>query len=145
MISLYARLAAVAALLVALAGGGWWCYSQGKKTVQAKWNAERLATSETARLREQAAQRTNERIDREFQTTKARLAADKRIIDDRLREFQAAVSADTNTQPTSGTDDPYPAIASQCASALGVLDEYAQGVAAKATALQGYTREVCLK
>ena len=145
MISLYARLAAITAICVALAAGAWKCYTAGQNNIRAEWNAERLATSENARLREQAAQRTNERIDHEFQTQKARLVADKRITDDRLRDFQAAVSVDTDSSAAPGIDDPYPAIASQCASALGVLDEYAQSVAAKATALQGYTREVCLK
>lgn len=144
MISLYARLAAIAALLVALAGGGWWCYNQGKKTVQAQWTAEKLATSENARLREQAAQKSNERIDHAYQTEKTRLAADKRITDDRLRDFTAA-SADTTPSTTSGIDEPYRAIARECTAALGLLDGYAQSVAAKATALQGYAREVCLK
>lgn len=141
--SFYARLAGIAAIVLALVAGGWWCYGQGKKTVQAEWNAEKLAVSESARLRERAAQIANERVDRDYQTEKARFIADKRITDERLRDFQAA-SADTATEPSSGTDDPYRAIANQCAAALGVLDGYAQSVAAKATALQGYTREVCL-
>lgn len=142
--SLSALLAGLAMVLALLAGGGWWCYSQGKKTVMADWMDERLNTSETARKREQAAQKSNERIDRDYQTEKTRLIADKRATDDRLRNFQAA-SADTATSTTSGTDDPYPAIANQCAVALVRLDEYAQSVAGKATALQRITSEVCLK
>ena len=140
---------ALAAVLVLTHGMS---YRAGRGAVQAKWNKERaeitaaaLTASETARLREQAAQKTVERVDRDFQTQKTKLAVDKRITDDRLRDFKTAISADTKPSTTSGVDDPYPAIASQCASALGVLDEYAQSVAAKATALQGYTREVCLK
>jgi hypothetical protein len=142
--SLYARLAALLAVLVLLAGIAWKIDQNGYKRSQAEWTAEKLATSETARLREQAAQKTIERIDRDYQIQKARAAADKRITDDRLREF-AAASGDTETSTTSGIDDPYRAIANQCADALTRLDEYAKGVAGKATALQGYTREVCLK
>ena len=144
MISLYARIAAIAAVLVLLAGIGWRIDQGGYKRAKTEWNAEKLASSENARLREQAAQKSTEGIDREYQSTKTRLLADKRITDNKLRDFQAAISADTNTTTTSGTDDPYPAIASQCAAALGVLDEYAQSVAGKATALQSYTNAVCL-
>ena len=144
MISIYARIAALAAVLVLLAGIGWRIDQGGYKRAKTEWNAEKLATSENARLREQAAQKTNEGIDREYQTSKNRLIADKRIVDSKLRDFQAAISADTNTSTTSGTDDPYPAIARECAAALGILDEYAQSVAGKATALQSYTANVCL-
>ena len=143
-ISTYARLAALAALVVSLAAGGWWCYSQGKKTVMAEWTAEKLVVSENARLRERAAQISNERVDRDYQTAKARAALDQRITDDRLREFEAA-SADTTASPACGADGPDRVIANQCAIALATLDRYAQGLAGKATALQGYTREVCLK
>jgi Flp pilus assembly protein TadB len=138
------RLLVYAAIAVALAAGGWKCYTAGQKNIRAAWTAEKLAASETARLREQAAQKSNERVDREYQTQKARLAADKRATDDRLRDFQAVASSDTTAITTSGTDDPYRAIADQCVSALVVLDGYAQSVAGKATALQNYTREVCV-
>ena len=142
------KLAAGGVVLVALAGGAWKLRHNGlvagRAEVQTQWTAEKLATSETARLREQAAQKTVERVDREYQIQKSRLAADGRANADKLRDFKTAISADTKPSTTSGADDPYPAIASQCASALGVLDEYAKSVAGKATALQDYTREVCL-
>lgn len=142
--TIYARLIGIAAILLLLAGGAWKCYTAGKKNERAEWIAKELATSEAARLRERAAQIQNERIDRDYQISKARAAADKRITDDRLREF-ATASADSTTSTASGIDDPYRAIANQCAVALAGLDEYAKQVAGKATALQGYAREVCLK
>ena len=147
MISLYARIAAVAALLVALAGGGWWCYSQGKKTVMAEWTAERLATSENARLREQAAQRTNERIDHEFQTQKARLVADKRITDDRLREFAAINQPDNTTGASSGNHGAgglERELLGNCAEALTSMGQTADRLEAKIVGLQSYVTKVCL-
>jgi hypothetical protein len=141
--SIYARLIAIAAIALALAAGAWKCYNAGQDNIRAAWTAEKLATSENARLRERAAQVSNERIEREYQNQKARAAADKRIVDDRLRDF-AAASGSTVASAPGGTDDPYRAIARECAAALGVLDGYAQSVAAKATALQEYSREVCL-
>ena len=144
MISIYGRIAGVVALLVLLAGIGWKLDHNGYKRSQAEWNAEKLATSENARLREQAAQKTVERVDREYQVQKNRLVADKRVTDDRLRDFKATISANTDTSAPSGTDDPRDAVIDRCASALVGMEQYAKGVALTATGLQGYTREVCL-
>lgn len=141
--SVYARLAGLVAVLALLAAGAWKCYTAGQNNIRAEWTAEKLAASENARLKEKALNLSTERIDREYQTEKARLIADKRIVDDRLREF-AAASGSTDTSSPSGADDPNRAIADQCAVALATLDGYAQSVAGKARALQGYTREVCL-
>ena len=146
MISLYARIAAIAALLVALAGGGWWCYGQGKKTVQAEWTAEKLATSETARLREQAAQKSNERVDHEFQITKNRLAVDKRVLDERLREFKAANSADTNSSTTSrnhGSGGLERELLDSCATSLAEMAITADRLEGKVVGLQSYITNVC--
>jgi hypothetical protein len=49
-VSIYARLAAAIMLAAALAGLYWRGYTSGKKSVQAEWNAERLATAENTRL-----------------------------------------------------------------------------------------------
>ena len=144
MISLYARLAAIAALLVALAGGGWWCYSQGKKTVMAEWTAERLATSENARLREQAAQRTNERIDREQQTFKKRDADIASGTADSVRKYTAADDG-ANTDTECRADDPRPTIARECTAALKLLDDYARGLARQSAGLQDFASNVCVK
>ena len=147
MISLYARLAAIAAICVALAGGGWWCYSQGKKTVMAEWTAERLAASENARLREQAAQRTNEGIDRDYQTAKNRLVADKRITDDRLRDFTAINQPDNPTGTASGNHGAgglERELLGNCAEALTSMGQTADRLEAKIVGLQSYVSKVCL-
>lgn len=143
------KLAAVAIVLVAITAGAWKVRHgglvDGRAEVQAEWNADKLATSENARLREQAAQKSSERVDREYQTAKTRLLADKRITDDKLRDFQAAIKpADYVAQPTGRVDDPRDTIIDQCASALVSLDGYAKGVALTAIGLQRYTAEVCL-
>jgi hypothetical protein len=142
-VSIYARLIAITAIALALAAGAWKCYTAGQNNIRAEWTAEKLATSENARLNEKALNIATERVDREYQIEKARLIADKRILNDRLREFVAA-SGRTDASTTSGTDDPHRAIAGQCAEAITGLDEYAKSVAGKATALQGYIRNVCL-
>lgn len=142
------KIAAAGMILVALAGGAWKLRHgglvAGRAEVQAEWTAEKLAMSETARLREQAAQKSNERIDREYQTAKTRLVADKRVTDDSLRELQAALKPGNAASATSGTDDPRDTIIDSCAAALVGMDEYAKGVALKAVGLQGYAREVCM-
>jgi hypothetical protein len=140
---IYGRIVTYAAIGLALTASGWKCYTAGQNNIRAAWTAEKLATSETARLREQSAQKSNERVDREYQTAKTRLAADKRATNDRLRDFQAVASASSNSTTASGTDDPYRAIADQCSIALVVLDGYAQSVAGKAAALQSYVLNVC--
>lgn len=142
--SLYAKLAVMAALVLALAASAWKCYTAGQNNIRAEWTAEKLATSEAARLRERAAQISNERVDRDYQTAKARAADAQRITDDRLRDFTAAAGASGDTPTTSRADGPDRDIADQCAIALATLDGYAQSVAGKATALQRYARDVCV-
>jgi hypothetical protein len=61
-----------------------------------------------------------------------------------MREFQTIIAKRDNTETTSGTDDPYRAIASECAAAVTALDAYAQGLASKATSLQSFASQVCV-
>jgi hypothetical protein len=124
--------------------GGWKCYTAGQNNIRAEWTAEKLAISETSRMREKAAQIQNEKVDHDYQNQKARAAADKRIVDDRLREY-AAASSDTSSGATGRVDDPYRAITDQCTVSIAELDGYAKGVASKAIALQGYVSNVCLE
>ena len=143
------KLAASGAIVVAIAGGAWKLRHgglvDGRNEVRAEWQAEKLASSENARLREQAAQKSNERVDREYQTQKARILADGLANADKLRELQATLKPADNTASTpSGTDDPRNAIIDSCAAALVGMDEYAKGVALKAIGLQRYTTAVCL-
>ena len=143
-------LALALAAMLALTHG--MAYRSGRAAVQAKWNKERaeitaaaLTASETARLREQALQKANERVDHEYQASKTRLAADKRVTDDSLRSLQAAIIQPGSAASTSpGADDPRDTIIDQCASAIVALDGYAKSVALTAVGLQGYAREVCL-
>lgn len=141
--SLYAKLIALAALALALAAGAWKCISIGKNLERAVWVAKELAASETARLREQAAQKTNERIDRENQIRKASARALDVAAADSLRQLNAA-SASAATSAQCGSDDPRPAIASECAAALVAVDQHGRGLASQVTALQRYASEVCL-
>jgi hypothetical protein len=139
----------VGALIAALlAGYAFWARHQretGRNEVRAEWTAEKLAISEASRQREKALTIATQGVDRAYQADKTRRAAADRITADRLRDFQSASAAASNDPAAAcGTDEPYRAIANQCASALVVLDGYASEVAGKARALQGYTREVCV-
>lgn len=144
-----ARWLIVGSLVAALlAGYAFWAKHQreaGRNEVRAEWTAERLATSEASRQREKALTIATQGVDRAYQLEKTRRAAADRITADRLRDFQAASSATSNDPAAAcGAEEPYRAIANQCASALVVLDGYASEVAGKARALQGFTREVCV-
>ena len=147
-------LAAGGMVLVVLAGGAWKLRHgglvAGRAEIQIVLDKERaeivakaLTASETARLREQAAQKANERIDHDFQTQKTKLAADKRVTDDSLRSLQAAINQPgVIAAPLGGADDPRNTIIDSCAAAFVGMDEYAKGVASKANGLQRYIREV---
>ena len=141
--SLYAKLAVVAALLLSLAAGVWKIHHAGVKAGRAECLAEKLVATESARLREQAAQKTNERIDRENQIRKTNDRAVDAAAADSLRQLNAA-SASAAASAQCGSDDPRPAIASECAAALVAVDQHGRGLASQVTALQGYAREVCL-
>ena len=133
------------ALAVAIAGALAKSFSAGKAAVRAEWTVEKLAASETTRLAEKARNLANQKVDHDLQIDKARRAAADRVTADRLREFQAATnSTSDNTAPATSLDDPYRAIANQCAAALAGLDIYASGLASTAKGLQGYASQVCL-
>jgi hypothetical protein len=119
-------------------------FKGGGAAVQAVWDAEKLAASEASRQREKALTIANQGVDRAYQIDKKRRADIERATTASLRDFNAAVAEREYTGASCGADDPYRAIASECAAAIEQLDRYAQSVAGKAKALQGYTREVCL-
>ena len=144
------KLAASGAIVVAIVGGAWKLRHgglvDGRNEVRAEWQAKNLSDSENARLREQAAQKSNESINREYQTAKTRLVADSRANSDKLRDLQDTLKpADSIASTTSGADDPRDSIIDQCATVVVELDRYAKGVALTASGLQGYAREVCIK
>lgn len=125
-------------------------YKTGRALVRADWDkniADRTAQAlAAARLKEQSLQTKIAKVVNDYQAEKSRRSADRTVSANRLSELQAALdraaSADTST--ASGANDPRSTIINQCAGALVGLDEYAQGMAAKASALQDYTREVCV-
>lgn len=119
-------------------------FTGGKAAVNAAWTTEKLAASEAARQREKALTIATQGIDRAYQNDKKRIADLERDTAQRLREFQSAATDVDAASPSGRVDDPYRAIADQCAAALESLDGYTQGLAAKTTALQRYAREVCL-
>ena len=146
------KLAAAAALLVLLAGGAWKLRHgglvAGRAEVQAEWNAAALVASENARLREQAAQKSNERIDRDYQKQKAvdRVAADATA--DSLRDFKAALGTDnpTSTQRgTHGTGGLERELLGNCATTIAELAITADRLEGKVVGLQSYINKVCLK
>ena len=145
------KLAAGGVVLVVLAGGAWKLRHSGvvdgRAEVRAEWTAATLTASETARLREQAAQKANERIDREYQTSKTKLADDKRATDDSLRVLQAAIKQPGSVASTSSGDyaDPRSDIIAECAGTAVILDEAVKRMASKTAALQQFIGEVCLK
>ena len=118
----------------------------GYNRAVAEYTAAALVAAEAARLKSNALSKLNEGNDRDYQIDKTRRAAAERVVADGLRSFQAAAAVDgsNDTAAASGTDDPYRAIADQCAAALVRLDGYASSVAGKTKALQGYAREVCV-
>ena len=126
--------------------GHWRGDSAGRAQVAAASAKEAFRASEAARQKEQELQTKVEKVANEYQTEKTRRAADRAVSAGRLSELQATLDRGpgTDTTTASGADDPRGAVINQCASALVGLDEYAQGVAAKARALQDYSREVCV-
>ena len=143
----YARIALWVAVLVLLAGIGWRIDQGGYKRATAEWNADKLATSENARLRKQAAQKTNERVDREFQVQKTKLAADKRVLNDSLRDLQAVIGADTAPGPSSGnhgTGGLERELLGSCSATLAQMAITADRLEAKVVGLQSYITNVCL-
>lgn len=148
---MYTRIAAALMVAFLLAAGGWKAYVMGGNAVQAKWTAERLQTadaalkaSEAARAKEQTLIAKNAKVTHDYIVTKNAAAAAAAVSADRLRDLQVALdsAASSDSAPLGGADDPRGRIAGQCAAALGVLDGYAQDVAAKATALQNYANSV---
>ena len=129
-------------------------YRAGRAAVRAQWDAEKavqvadaLVASEKRRNDEKALNITNQGITNAYLQEKSRLVAANRVTAGRLRDLQAAAGSDSrpDSAPLGGTDDPRPAIISQCATSLAILDNDFTNLAAKTTALQNYTREVCLK
>jgi len=143
------------ALAGALALTHSFAYRSGKANVRAAWAVEKqahteavAAASESARMKEKALTFTNDGITNAYIKEKARLVADGRVTADRLRDLKASIdsAAGTDTAPELGDHgDPRSNIIAGCASTVVILDEAVKRLAGQTTALQSYTREVCLK
>ena len=158
MFSLYARIAAVIAIGVFLAGIYWRGHTQGYKARDliaqadaAQHVAEALQASEAARVREQELQTKVGKIDHAYQDQKRATAVVAAAAGIGLQHLEAilavapAASADPGT--ASGVDgaDPRPAIARECVRQLVALDEAYGKLADKARALQEITGIVRVK
>lgn len=125
-------------------------YNAGQASTQAKWDKDKLIqataalkASEEARAKEQVLITKTQKVSNDYQTEKKRRAADAVVSAGRLSDLTAALAAGATSADTptpSGIDEPYRAIASECAAAIFALDEYAQGLASKARALQEFAK-----
>jgi hypothetical protein len=149
MLSLYARIAAVIAIGVFLAGIYWRGHTQGYKARDliaqadiAQRTADALQASEQARKVEQELSAKVGRIDRAYQDQKRATATVASAAAVGLSNLEAILTKSNSTDP-SATDtsgiagaDPRPAIARECVRQLGALDEAYGKLADKARALQ---------
>ena len=152
--------AAVVAATVGAIGYGVHSYKEGlrdegRKEVQAKWDAAEalrteaaLKASEAARVKENASRLSLQRIQNALTKEKEARAVAVVAVADGLRNLEAALannrgpSGDTPTP--AGVDDPRDGIISQCAATLGVLDAGVKRLASEKSALQAFARDVCL-
>ena len=141
------------ALVAALTFTHVFVYRSGRAAVRVDWDKERavqmadaLKASETFLQKEIALNASNLKVANAYNAQKNKLVAAAAISDGKLREFTAAVdSAAGGLAGADGGDhDPRDAILQQCAGTLVGLDEYAKEVASKTSALQEFTRGVCL-
>ena len=88
----YARLAAALMVAAALAGLYWKAYTSGKKTVQAEWNAEKLATAENTRILLMANAKTTSdlqaKADKERASKNAQINSLSLELDESLRRLR---------------------------------------------------------
>lgn len=137
------RLWLVAGILAAI-GGAWFMGDRhGKFVIRAERTAEKLAASEKSRLDERAKSIANEGVDRAFQAEKQKRLIAERVAADSVRDY-AAASARADSAATGRTDDPRPAIASECARSLAALDAHAGRLAIQVRGLQDYAERVCV-
>lgn len=138
------RLAAT--LLAGLVVGGFCAVKVEEWRWTSKVASEKLAESEAKRNDEKARNVANQKVDYDYQQTKARNAADLRTANDRLHELQAAIDrTNTNTATQCGADaDPRDCIIAQCAGVAVDLDAAVKKFSGQAIGLQSYAREVCV-
>jgi len=123
-------------------------YRAGKATVRAEWTADKLAASEASRQAEKAKTIANQKVDHALQVQKARLAADRRAVDDGLRAFKDTLYSVDIPAATpgriNGTGGLERELLGQCSVNLVELAQTADRLEAKVVGLQSYVSSVCL-
>jgi hypothetical protein len=147
--SIWIKLAMIAALLAGLAAGVWKIrhggYTAGLAEARAECTAAKQAAEETGRILSLAKTKANQGVDLDYQTFKARAAAAGRATADSLRRADdAAARASADPATECRADDPRPTIARECRSALKQVDDHARSLAGQVAGLQGYASEVCV-
>mgnify|MGYP003542661043 FL=1 len=148
------RVWAAVGLALMLAGSHWKAYHSGAQGVQIEWDAQTLAMTQAALVAQEAArakeadlQTKVKKVSNEYaKANAARVAADTRAADS-LQRLNAALGGQTPGDPAAPAgidDDPRPDIIAGCTRDLVILDKAVRGLASQTTALQDYTRSVCL-
>lgn len=152
------KLAACAAVLVALSGAAWKFRHggvlEGRAEIQAKWDKERdeataaaLIASETRRVETEALITTNTKVINDYIAQKNLRAADAVLSAGKLRDLQATLDRARSQQaPTAAgaAPDPRLDIIAECSSVAGKLDDKVKSLAGTLTGLQAYVSGVCL-
>ena len=155
MMSHYARLAVIAAVLLTLGAGVWKLYHTGYQAgataTQAEYQSRALEAERQARAAEQAKVAVVQQVEVRHEQTKRQAAADHAAAQselDRLRDQLAAAnggSPPANPATTAGADDAARTryVLGQCATSITTLAETADTIEARLIGLQDYVRTVC--
>ena len=150
--SLYTYVA-TALIFLLLGAAGAWNVQRWRYTSQLAIISEQQA-KEAFQSQERIATRINRQSEENQKVTNAYIAEKNRATVAAARNAELGVLLNAALEESSrldraystnfGVDDPRGTIASECATALRALDEYAGKLATKAKALQEYTTGVCL-
>jgi len=116
----------------------------GQQSVTVKWEAERIKISEAARVKEQSVNQSIGKLQDELLKQTTRRAIAERTLDNRLREFQAAISRANEVSPAAsspngvGTGE----VLGACAAELVGLAKETDRLAEKVTGLQTYVKDL---
>jgi hypothetical protein len=141
-VTLYARLAVLAVILAALAGGAWKAYVMGKNTVKAEWNASIALANETARETERLNQKSKEiALENRTREILANVAAADRarVASDSLRDTSRRSVETARDTPAACivSVDTHAELLGLCQAEYRALAEKADGHAADVKALTG--------
>jgi len=154
MFGLYSRIAAAVVIALALSAGAWKCYSAGKASVQAEWDADIAQRTAAALEASEAARKREQELSRQVEVTRGKYAeqikATRTVADAAgvgMRDLQQALAAPAAAASASATaraDDASRAriVVSACAREVqgmaALLDEREQQL----IALQAYIRAI---